>query len=141
MKGNRLNHFALVSAFASCMAGTAFAEGCAFDGGASVPEIEAFNQMMLDRKFADFAAALEATANMNIDGAMQSVSQVYAEGFDGCTTTLQRREVGGLTQHLVIFHGKAGPLFVYWLYAGTGAEFALLQFNLDSGLDILENLR
>ena len=136
-----MKHFALMSVFATCMAGSAFAEGCALAGGDSVPEIEAFNQMMLDRKFADFAATLEATANMNIDGAMQSVSQVYAEGFDGCTTTLQRSDVGGLTQHLVIFHGKAGPLFVYWLYAGTGAQFTLLQFNLDSDLDILENLR
>lgn len=123
------------------MAGAAFAEGCAFDGGDSVPEIEAFNQMMLDLKFADFATALEATANMNIDGAMQSVSEIYAEGFDGCTTTLQRRDVGGLIQHLVIFHGKDGPLYVYWLYTGTGAQFTLLQFTLDSDLDILENLR
>lgn len=123
------------------MAGAAFAQGCEIEGGESEPMIEAFNQLILEQKFDAFAAEMQAKANMNVSGAMESVASAYAAGFTGCATIAQRRDVGGLTQHLVLFKGKAGPLFVYWLYAGAGEDTVLLQFKLDSDLEILEKLR
>ncbi len=99
------------------------------------------NQLILDLKFEDFSKALQVQANTNIDSAVASLSEVYAAGFNGCRTIAQRRDVGGMTQNLVFFRGKAGPLFLYWLYLETGDEFQLLQFKLDSDLDLMEVLR
>ncbi len=106
-----------------------------------MPEIQAMNQLLLDRRFEEFAGQVQAMANMNIDGPMQAVGEAFADGLDDCATLLQRQDIGGLTQELVMYRSSVGPLFLYWMYAATGDGFTLLQFKLDSGLDLLENLR
>ncbi|CAN1571800.1 hypothetical protein MCELHM10_03287 [Paracoccaceae bacterium] len=136
-----MRKFFLASVLAMPLAGAAFGQGCALTGGTSAPEVEAFNQMVMDQKFDDFAAAMEARANMDVNGAMKSVAEAYATGFSSCTTLAQRQDTGGLTQQVVMFRSEVGPLFIYWLYADVGAEFTLLQFKMDSDLDVLENLR
>lgn len=131
----------VVAALALGPAQGALAAGCALAGGESAVEIQAMNQLILDGRFTDFAADLEARANMNVSGAMQSVAKAYAAGFESCATILQRRDVGGMTQELVMFRSPVGPLFLYWLYVGTGEAFTVLQFKLNSDLSLLENLR
>ena len=136
-----MRQLAVTTAVLAGLAGAALGEGCELADGMPSPEIEALNQLMLDLKFEDFSKALQAQANMNIDGVLASLTEDYAAGLTGCRTIAQRRDVGGMTQNLVFFRGKSGPLFLYWLYVQTGDEFQLLKFKLDSDLDLMEVLR
>lgn len=116
-------------------AAAAHAEGCAPEGGTVLPEVEALNQKILDKDFSGFAEGVKAHIGVDVAQAMNSVAQIFADGFDGCTTIAQRTDTGGMVQNVVVFDGKPGPLFGYWLAMSQNGKFRLLSFNIDTDLD------
>jgi hypothetical protein len=63
------------------------------------------------------------------------VAQVFTDGFDGCSTIVQRVDTGGMVQSVVVYHGKVGPLFGYWQSYSKDGDFAMLTFNLNTDLN------
>lgn len=122
--------------------GTAQAEGCAPPDGVAVPRVELLNQMVLDQNFLGFAKSVEADTGQNVRGGLNSIATTFEAGFDGCTTLVQRRDVGGMVQSVVMYHGKAGPLFGFFRTAEIKGEVKLVTFSLNtSSEEILEKLR
>lgn len=111
------------------------AEGCAIAGAEPIPEIEALNQILLNRDFTGLATAVNDQIGVNISDGMQKIAALFAAGFDGCTTIAQRRDTGGLVQSVIVFHGKVGPLFMYWRSATYEGKFVLLSFSLNTDMD------
>lgn len=118
----------------------AHAEGCAPEGGVEVASFEAMNQLMLDSDFAGFAGAIQQAVGTDVAEAMGQIGSIFADGFDGCTTIAQRVDTGGMVQNLVVFHGKPGPLFGYWMGMPDGDGYRVLSFNINTDLDKVMSL-
>lgn len=126
---------ALAAGMVLAVSGASWAAGCAPDGGEAIDEIEAMNQMVLDQDYAGYAAAVKGYINVDVSSSLDQIAQVFAEGFEGCTTVAQRRDTGGLVQSVVVYRGKVGPLFGYWQSYQKDGAFALLTFNLNTDID------
>lgn len=127
----------LAAALFCVTAGLAHAEGCAPVGGETVPEVEALNQLVVDSDFDGLSAKVGDYLGVNLGNAMLPIASVFKDGFTGCTTVAQRRDVGGLVQSMVVYHGAIGPLFGYWM-SMTGPEgFALLTFEINTDLAVV----
>ncbi|MGL4238015.1 hypothetical protein [Tabrizicola sp.] len=113
----------------------AHAEGCAPDEGIAVPEIEAMNQLLLNKDFDGFSAAVEEVIGIKITGDMKPVAEIFVEGFDGCATIVQRVDVGGMVQHVVVFNGKPGPLYGYWMAIPRDDGVRIMSFIVHTDLD------
>lgn len=127
--------FALaLSALALCaLPALAQEAACTLAGGTPVAEAEAMNALVKAAKFDDLATALAATIGGLAPTAFDGVKGAYPQAFDSCTTVVQRQDVGGLSQHVVVFEG-ANPLFVYWAVANFGGKTGVISFNMDSTL-------
>jgi hypothetical protein len=124
------------------VATAARSEPCDLSGGVEVPEIEELNQMVLRQDNAAFKARASALLDQQLGAGVQSLFDIYAEGFDHCATIAQRVDAGGMMQSVVLFDGTSGPLFAYWLSVPQGGKFRLLEFNLNSDIDkILSQMR
>ncbi len=113
----------------------AWAEGCPPRDGATIPEVEAMNQMLLDLDFNGFAATVKQQVGTDISASMPGAAELFAKGFIGCTTVVQRRDIGGLVQNLVYFDSSVGPLFVYWRVVPVGAAHRLISFSVNTDMD------
>jgi hypothetical protein len=91
----------------------ALAEGCALDGGKVIGRVEAMNQMVLDLDIPGLVAAIKQQVGIDVAADMGKVAEIFADGFNGCTTIAQRVDQGGMVQNVVMFDGKVGPLFGY----------------------------
>lgn len=120
----------------------ALAEGCSLDGGVVVAKVEAMNQMMLDLDVAGFVAAIKAEIGLDLGDSLGGISEIYGAGFEGCETIAQRSDLGGMVQNVVMFNGKVGPLFGYWLAVPQGDGHRVISFTLNTDLEkVMENLR
>jgi len=136
------SHIGAAAVLALGLAGAAHAEGCSLEGGVTVPEIEALNQLILDKKFSNFAAEINRYIGVDVAAGMDQIGSLFADGFDGCATIAQRRDIGGMTQSVVEFYGTVGPLFGYWLSAERNGKFELISFNMNTELGtVLADLR
>jgi hypothetical protein len=134
--------FGAAALLALGLAGGAHAEGCTLDGGVMIPEIEALNQLILDKKFSEFAGEINSYIGVDVAAGMDQIGTIFSAGFDGCATIAQRRDIGGMTQSVIEFYGTVGPLFGYWLSAERNGEFELISFNMNTELDtVLADLR
>lgn len=104
---------------------------CGLAGGTPIAEAEAVNALVKEAKFDELAAALSATITGLAPDAFDGVKGAYPEAFTTCTTLVQRQDVGGLSQHVVVFEG-ANPLFVYWAVANFQGKVGVVSFNMDS---------
>jgi hypothetical protein len=111
------------------------AEGCRLEGGITVAEVEALNQMMLDLDVDRFSATIEKELGSTDAEQMRQIAEVYKDGFHGCTTIAQRVDLGGMVQNLVFFNGKTAPLFVYWMAVDDGERHVLMSFKFSTVLD------
>ena len=111
------------------------AEGCAPAGGEAVPSFQKMNQLLLDSDFLGFVAAIHAAIGSDVSEPMHQVQGLFEEGFEGCTTIAQRRETGGMVQEIVVFHGKPGPLFGYWMGMVEGEDARILRFAINTDID------
>ncbi len=131
---------AILAALLAATAGTAHAQACAFSGDTVQPDIDSFNQMMLDDRYDDFTAAMQASMGTDLTETMAQLVQIYPGGFSACTTIAQRSDVGGMVQELVIFDSANGPLFIYWAYVAGPDGFRLLAYSIDSDSDAIDKL-
>jgi hypothetical protein len=132
----------IVAGLVSLAPTVAFAEGCALDGGTVVAKVEALNQRMLDLDVAGFVAAIKDEIGLDLGDSLSGVSEIFAAGFDGCATIAQRSDLGGMVQNVVMFNGKVGPLFAYWLAVPQGDGHRVISFTLDTDLEkVMANLR
>lgn len=114
---------------------------CTLEGGTPIPEIEAMNALVRAAKFDDLAVALADRITGLAPDAFAGVKSAYPEPFTGCTTLVQRQDVGGLAQHVVVFEG-VNPLFVYWASASIEGKPGVVSFNMDSTFGpVLEMLK
>lgn len=104
---------------------------CTLDGGAPVAEVEAVNALVREAKFDDLAAALSVVITGLAPDAFDGLKGAYPAAFTSCTTLVQRQDLGGLSQHVVVFEG-ANPLFVYWAAAPFQGKTGIISFNMDS---------
>lgn len=104
---------------------------CALAGGTPIAEAEAVNALVKEARFDELAAALAETIGGLAPDAFDGVKGAYPEAFATCTTLVQRQDVGGLSQHVVVFEG-ANPLFVYWAVASFQGKVGVVSFNMDS---------
>ncbi|KAF0116253.1 MAG: hypothetical protein FD150_423 [Rhodobacteraceae bacterium] len=134
---------AMIAAGLVCLAPTfALAEGCAPDGGTVVAKVEAMNQMMLDLDFAGFVSAIKTEIGIDLGTSLDGLPDIYGDGFDGCATIAQRTDLGGMVQNVVMFNGKVGPLFGYWLAVPQADGHRVISFTLNTDLEkVMENLR
>ncbi len=120
----------------------ALAEGCTLDGGVVVAKVEAMNQLMLDLDVAGFVAAIKEEIGLDLGDSLNGVAEIYSAGFDGCDTIAQRSDLGGMVQSVVMFNGKVGPLFGYWLSVPKGDGYRVISFTLNTDLEkVMANLR
>ncbi len=66
------------------------------------------------------------------------------QGFDGCTTIVQRVDTGGMVQEVTIFNmpNNAGPLSLYMVAAPIDGKLTPLLFNYNSAVDeVLDKMR
>ncbi len=127
---------------AGFLAGGAHAAGCALEGGEPIAEIEELHQLLLDQEYPVFAERIQALTNVSAGEGMQNVANAFPGGFQGCTTILQRRDVGGMVQSFVVFYSASGPLFVYWWSATINGEFKVFNFYLNNEPSkVLERMR
>ena len=118
------------------------AEGCAPLGGIEIAKVEAMNQMILDLNFSGFATAIKTEIGIDIKEDINSIAEIFGDGFDGCATVAQRSDTGGMVQNVVIFNGKPGPLFGYWLSIPTEDGYRLLSFTIHTDLgQVMSSLR
>lgn len=118
-------------------AGCVQAEGCPPEAGVTLPEVEAMNQLVLNNDFAGLAAAIKTQMGLDLGSGFSDLQKVYAAGFEGCATVVQRTDVGGMIQSVIVFDGKVGPLYGYWLAVPKGEGHRLLSFNLNTSLDVV----
>lgn len=104
---------------------------CGLAGGMPIAEAEAVNALVKEAKFSELATALGVTITGLAPDAFDGVKGAYPEPFASCTTLVQRQDVGGLSQHVVVFEG-ANPLFVYWAVAPYQGKSGVVSFNMDS---------
>ncbi|MFT4151487.1 MAG: hypothetical protein QM656_14905 [Paracoccaceae bacterium] len=116
-------------------AAPALAAGCPPKDGLVLEQVEALNQMIVDRDFSGFVAGIRKHLGTDVAAPMAGIEQIFKDGFDGCTTIAQRVDTGGMVQHIVVFHGKAGPLFGYWLAMNRGEGAQILRFNINTDID------
>jgi hypothetical protein len=120
----------------------ALAEGCALDGGTVIGRVEAMNQMVLDLDIPGLVAAIKQQVGIDVAADMGKVAEIFADGFNGCTTIAQRVDQGGMVQNVVMFDGKVGPLFGYWLAVPQGNEHRIISFTFHTDLDqVMGHLR
>lgn len=120
----------------------AVAAGCAPDGGVVVEKVETMNQMMLDLDVSGFVAAIKTEIGIDLADSLNGLPGIYADGFEGCATIAQRSDLGGMVQNVVMFNGKAGPLYGYWLAVPNPDGHRVISFTLNTDLQIvMENLR
>jgi hypothetical protein len=66
---------------------------------------------------------------------MSQLAEMYSGGFNGCATIAQRVDQGGMVQNLVMFDGKAAPLYLYWLAVKDCEREVILSFKFSTALD------
>lgn len=131
----------VAAASLGCLPALAQEAVCALDGGVPVAEVEAVNALVREARFDDLAAALAATITGLAPEAFDGLKSAYPGPFSHCTTLVQRVDVGGLTQHVVVFEGD-NPLFVYWAAATFQGKTGVVSFNMDSTFGpVLEMLK
>ncbi len=104
---------------------------CTLAGGTPIAEVEAVNALVKAANFDELSAALAVTINGLAPDVFDGLKGAYPEPFTSCTTLVQRLDVGGLSQHVVVFEG-ANPLFVYWAAAPYAGQSGVVSFNMDS---------
>ncbi|MDP3195216.1 hypothetical protein [Tabrizicola sp.] len=132
----------IVAGLVSLAPTVALSEGCVLEGGTVVAKVEAMNQMMLNLDVAGFVGAIKDEIGLDLGDSLSGVTDIYAAGFDGCETIAQRSDLGGMVQNVVMFNGKVGPLFGYWLAVPQGDGHRVISFTLDTDLEkVMGNLR
>lgn len=114
---------------------------CALAEGTAIPEIEALNALVLAAKFDEVTQALSVRMGGLAPDLLAGVAAAYPQPFTSCTTLVQRTEIGGLVQEIVVFEG-AQPLFVYWVSGPLSGEIGPLSFNMNSTFgEVLQSLQ
>lgn len=132
----------IVAGLVSLVPSVVLAEGCTLEGGVVVAKVEAMNQMMMDLDVPGFVEAIKAEIGLDLGDSLTSVTEIYADGFEGCDTIAQRSDLGGMVQNVVMFNGRVGPLFGYWLAVPQGDGHRVISFTLNTDLEkVMENLR
>lgn len=120
----------------------AHAEGCPPEGGIEIAKVEAMNQLLLDKDFEALTKAINDEIGAGIEKPMAAIASLFSEGFDGCSTIAQRTDLGGMVQNVVIFRGKPGPLFAYWLSIPQADGYRILSFTINTSIgEVLSELR
>jgi hypothetical protein len=119
-------------AVAGLAAGPLWAESCLMGQATPIPELEAINAALVAGDYAQFTTLAKASGGIDAAPLATSLQGAFPDGFDGCVTVLQRKDIGGMVQSVVYFHGGETALNVYWLSATEGGAFSLLSVNMNS---------
>jgi hypothetical protein len=111
---------------------------CAFTGQTIFPELEAAEAAFLAGDYAGFVALAGAgMPQLDAEALIAPLTEAVPGGFTGCTTILQREEIGGLVQELTVFTAPegAGLVVLYMQSALIDGSRRTLQFSFDSDLN------
>jgi hypothetical protein len=112
--------------------------GCAFTGTTVFPEMEAAEAAFLAGDYARFVSLMGAgMPQIDADALIAPLAAAVPDGFNSCTTVLQREDVGGLVQELTVFSAPegAGLVVLYAQSALIDGTRSVLQFSFDSDLN------
>jgi hypothetical protein len=110
----------------TCLSSTAFAQGCPPDEAVIRLEVEQLNQLIMD---ADYDGVGVVLSNASVDGApiTELLKTNFPQGFESCTTLVQREDSGTLKQSAVVFTSGTNTLYVYWRSVYVGDDFVMLN--------------
>ncbi len=80
----------------------------------------------------------------NYDGYFGKLDELFPEGYDRCTTILQRREDPGFYQDMVLFFPKGydAPMAVLLIGAKIDGEVRMIEFNYNTNISgVLDELK
>ncbi|MBI1417687.1 MAG: hypothetical protein GC146_10740 [Limimaricola sp.] len=116
---------------------------CALDKAIEVPLFHAAEASLMRGDFAGFFSVMQdnglVDSNSNdVRTAIQSLRNLAPQGFDFCRVTVQRHDVGGAMQEIVVFHapGERFPLFLYLAAMSNGEKDEIMAFRV--GFDFRE---
>jgi hypothetical protein len=101
----------------------------------------------LREDFDGFAAVTTEVMGNNgsaLDAPLKQLRGLIPNGFDGCQTIVQRRDVGGMIQEVSTFtlRGQAFPISVYLLAIPIRGEMKIGYVGFNTSLvSVLENLK
>jgi hypothetical protein len=120
---------------------------CEMSGAVPVPLFEQAKAAFLREDFDGFADVTTEVMGDNgraLDAPLKQLRGLIPNGFDGCQTIVQRRDVGGMIQEVSTFtlRGQAFPISVYLLAIPIRGEMKIGYVGFNTSLvSVLENLK
>jgi hypothetical protein len=115
----------------ACLASHVSAQGCPPENGETVSEIENFNQLIIDADVEGLSAGLDE-AGVDATAIVKVLAENFTQGFSGCTTLVQRSDIGTMKQTVVAFSGSGPVVYFYWRTATIRDKFYVISLSLQT---------